>query len=119
VSALAISGRHDAGGDAERVRGEDVQAAASEGDIDALQVIDDFGRWVALGLANLTNLLDPDMIVLGGGLASSPELYLAPIQRWFSTLLYAPELRPHPRLEFAQLGAHAGAVGAALLHALH
>ena len=108
-----------AGGDAERVRGEDVQAAAREGDADALQVIDLFGRWVALGLVNLTSVLDPEAFILGGGLAASADLYLAPIQRWFTHLLYAPDLRPHPTLAFAQLGERAGAVGAALLAEVH
>lgn len=108
-----------AGGDPEQVRGEHVQAAAREGDADALAVIDLFGRWVALGLVNLTNVLDPEMFVLGGGLAASSDLYLGPIQKWFTELLYAPHLRPHPRLAFAELGERAGAVGAALLHDVH
>ena len=108
-----------AGGDAEKVRGEDVQAAAREGDADALQVIDLFGRWVALGLVNLANILDPQSFVLGGGLAASADLYLGPIQQWFTELLYAPHLRPHPTLVFAQLGERAGAVGAALLSEVH
>ncbi len=108
-----------AGGDTDRVRGEDVQAAAREGDREALDVIDNFGRWVALGLVNLANVLDPEMFVLGGGLASSGDLYLGPIQRWFTALLYAPDVRPHPALAFATLGDKAGAVGAALLPELH
>ncbi len=108
-----------AGGDAEQVRGEDVQAAAREGDTDALQVIDLFGRWVALGLVNLANILDPAAFVLGGGLAASADLYLGPIQQWFTRLLYAPHLRPHPTLVFARLGERAGAVGAALLAEVH
>ncbi len=108
-----------AGGDAEQVRGEDVQAAAREGDTDALQVIDLFGRWVALGLVNLANILDPESFVLGGGLAASADLYLGPIQKWFTQLLYAPHLRPHPTLVFARLGERAGAVGAALLAEVH
>jgi glucokinase len=108
-----------AGGDADLVRGEDVQAAAREGDPEALEVIDHFGRWVALGLVNLANILDPEMFVLGGGLAASSDLYIGPIQRWFTTLLYAPDVRPHPTLSFATLGEKAGAVGAALLPDLH
>ena len=108
-----------ADGDAEKVRGEDVQAAAREGDSDAMQVIDQFGRWVALGLVNLTNVLDPSMFVLGGGLAAGSDLYLGPIQKWFTQLLYAPNLRPHPMLVFAELGERAGAVGAALLAEVH
>lgn len=104
-----------AGGDPQDVRGEHVQAAAREGDPDALAVIDDFGRYVALGLANLTNALDPERFVLGGGLATGADLYLGPIERWFSELLYQPHLRPVPKLAFAQWGDLAGAVGAALL----
>ncbi len=106
-----------AGGLPELVRGEHVQAAALEGDAGALGVIDEFARWVALGLVNLTNALDPSTIVLGGGLAVGADLYLGPIERWFDALLYAPELRPHPELVFAELGEQAGAIGAALLAA--
>jgi len=104
-----------AGGDPLDVRGEHVHDAAREGDAEARAVIDDFGRWVALGLANLTNALDPQMFVLGGGLAAGADLYLDPITRWFGELLYQPHLRPIPRIEFARLGPFAGAVGAALL----
>ena len=109
--------RH-AGGDPQAVRGEHVQAAAREGDPDALAVIDDFGRWVALGLSNLTNAFDPEMFVLGGGLAAGSDLYLAPIIKWYGELLYQPHLRPMPRVEFATWGPLAGAVGAALLPSL-
>ena len=105
-----------AGGDPEVVRGEMVQQAAREGDADALAVIDDFGRWVALGLVNLTNALDPEMFVLGGGLAAGADLYLDPIRRWFRELLYQPELRGLPAVAFASSYERAGAIGAALLH---
>lgn len=104
-----------AGGDPQNVRGEHVQAAARDGDDDALAVIDEFGRWVALGLSNLTNAFDPEMFVLGGGLAAGAELYLDPIVRWYGELLYQPNLRPLPRIEFATWGPLAGAVGAALM----
>lgn len=107
-----------AGGDPADVRGEHVQEAASEGDDDALAVIDTFARWVALGLANLTNAFDPAMFVLGGGLAEGAGLYLAPIEAWFGELLYAPEHRPRPPLVFAALGEHAGAIGAARFAAM-
>jgi len=104
-----------AGGDPDAVRGEMVQQAAREGDRGALAVIDEFGRWVALGLVNLTNALDPSAFVLGGGLAAGADLYLAPIERWFGELLYQPESRPRPVVRFADWGERAGAVGAAWL----
>ena len=106
-------------GNVEDVRGEKLAVAAREGDLEALEVFDQFGRWVALGLVNLTNILDPGLLVLGGGLAASADLSSGPIRRWFAELLYAPELRPHPRLEFAEMGERAGAIGAALLPVVH
>lgn len=96
-------------------RGEEVVAAARAGDAESLAVIDRYGWWVALGLVNLTNVLDPGMFVLGGGLAASPEVFLGPVQRAFTELLYSPDHRPHPALAFAELGERAGALGAALL----
>jgi glucokinase len=108
-----------AGGDPEAVRGEMVQQAAREGDVDALAVIDEFGRWVALGLVNLANALDPERFVLGGGLAAGADLYLDPITTWFRELIYQPDLRPMPEIAFAKWNERAGAVGAALLHTAH
>jgi glucokinase len=105
-----------AGGDAEAVRGEMVQIAAREGDAGAVQIVDQFARWVAIGLVNLTNALDPAMFVLGGGLAAGADLYLDPITRWFEELIYEPDLRQIPKVAFAETGARAGAFGAALLH---
>ena len=98
-------------------RGEDVRTAAQAGDAGAVAVVDEFARWVALGLVNLTNLVDPAILVLGGGLAADADLYEPAIARWFSALLYSSEIRPAPRLAFATLGEHAGAIGAALLGA--
>jgi glucokinase len=107
-----------AGGDPQDVRGEHVQFAARAGDRDALAVIDEFARWVALGLSNLTNALDPEMFVLGGGLAAGADLYLDGIVAWFGELLYQPHLREIPRIAFATSGPRAGAIGAALLPTL-
>lgn len=106
-----------AGGDPEAVRGEHVHRAAVEGDPDAIAVVDEFGRWVAIGLVNLTNALDPATIVLGGGLIDGADLFLHPVRRWFDELLYAPDLRPHPEVLVARLGSRAGAIGAAMLGA--
>lgn len=108
-----------AGGDPTKVRGEHVADAAREGDAGALAIVDEYSRWVALGLVNLTNTLDPAMFVLGGGLAATADVFLTPIKHWFGELLYAPDLRPHPALAFAQLGERAGAIGAALLADVH
>ncbi len=106
-----------AGGDPEAVRGEHVTSAAHAGDPGARQIVEDFAWWVGLGLANLTNLFDPEVIVLGGGLTEEADLLLEPISRLYEELLYAPAHRPRPRLVPAVLGERAGALGAALIAA--
>ncbi|MGZ4693876.1 MAG: ROK family protein [Acidimicrobiales bacterium] len=116
----AHAGRADAlvalaGGDPEAVRGEHVTAAAAAGDPGALAVMADFAWWVALGLSNLENLLDPEIVVIGGGLAEAGELLLAPTRAAYATLVLAYEHRPPVRIVAADLGAEAGAIGAGLL----
>ena len=101
---------------AKGISGEEVIALARSGDKDAMQAIEHFSQWVAIGLANIANMSDPDTIVIGGGVMTNADLLLPLIQQRFSALLYAPSHRVHPVLRSAQLGEQAGAIGAALLH---
>jgi glucokinase len=117
----ALAGRLDsavkaAGGDPEAVRGEHVTEAALDGDPDALAVMREFAWWLALGLANLSNVLDPSVIVLGGGLIEAERAVMEPLRHAFADLVEAPEARG-VQVVPAHLGEKAGAVGAALLAA--
>ena len=122
-SALARLGREAAparvvelaGGDVEAVRGEHVTAAAAEGDDEAVAVVDRFCWWLARGLANLVDILDPEVVVLGGGLIEAQELILAPSRTHLATLVLGGPTRPPPPILPATLGERAGAIGAALL----
>ena len=118
----ALAGRVDqvvalAGGDAEMVRGEHVTTAARRGDAEALAVMDSFGWWVAVGLANLVNILDPEVVVLGGGLVTEVDLFLTPTRMAFGELVLASAHRPEVPIVAATTGERAGALGAALLAA--
>jgi glucokinase len=104
-----------AGGDPEDVKGEHVTAAAAEGDPQAEAVFEHFAWWLALGLANLANILDPEAFVLGGGLIEAGEVLMAPTRAAFTDLVEAAEHRPALDLLAARLGEHAGAIGAAAL----
>lgn len=116
----AQAGRADAvvalaGGDAEAVRGEHVTTAAAGGDPQAAAVMARFAWWVALGLANLANVLDPSCIVIGGGMVESGEVLMGPTRLAFAELVEGVAHRPEIPIRAAALGERAGAIGAALL----
>jgi glucokinase len=104
-----------AGGDPEDVRGEHVTAAAAAGDPEAQEVMDRFAWWLALGLANLANIFDPERIVIGGGLVEAGAVLIDPTRRAFSQLVEGMAYRHDLQIVPAALGERAGAVGAALL----
>lgn len=106
-----------AGGDPEDVRGEHVTTAARAGDVEAVAVLGEFAQWIALGLANLANILDPEVIVIGGGLVEAADVLLPEVRARFATLVMAGELRPELPILPAALGGRAGAIGAAVLAA--
>jgi len=96
------------------VSGEEVLLRVVKEDAEAQIVLEEFASWVALGLFNLVNTLDPQVIVLGGGLGSSAVLrHFVAVA--LSKQMPPAELRPAPLLVTAQLGPEAGAIGAALL----
>lgn len=104
-----------AGGDPELVRGEHVTQAATAGDPGALAVLEELGWWVALGLANLVAVVDPELVVVGGGLAGVGELLLGPTRRAFADLVEGGRARPAVGIVPAAFGERSGAIGAALL----
>ncbi|HEY2428187.1 MAG TPA: ROK family protein [Acidimicrobiales bacterium] len=104
-----------AGGDPEAVRGEHVTTAAAAGDRQAAAVMARFAWWLALGLANLANVLDPELIVLGGGMVEAGSVLLDPAREAFAALLEGAAHRPAIDIVAAGLGERAGAIGAALV----
>jgi glucokinase len=103
-----------AGGDPEAVRGEDVSAAAAAGDADARRVVQEVGWWVGFGLANLVCVMDPECIVLGGGLVSAGDLLLDATRDAFADMVEGGSARPDIAIVTARFGDKAGAVGAAV-----
>lgn len=104
-----------ADGDVARIRGELVTAAAADGDAEAHTIIKRFAWWVALGIANLVNVLDSELIVVGGGLVDAGDLLLDPVRAAYGELVMGATHRDPVPIVAAQLGSLAGAWGAALL----
>lgn len=108
-----------AGGDPEAVRGEHATRAAKEGDEQARAVLAHFAWWLALGLANLANIFDPELFVIGGGLVEAGAPLFDPAREAFRGLVEAADERPEIGIVPALLGERAGAIGAAALAREH
>jgi len=104
-----------AGDAAEAVTGVHVGDAAQAGDPDALEVITAYAGLVAVGLAGLANILDPDRIVISGGLVELGDTLFAPVRAAFAGDIEGYEYRPAIDIVPAQLGEQAGMIGAAAL----
>jgi len=104
-----------AGGDPEAVTGTVVTQAAREGDRVALAILGVVGARLGVGIAGLVNVLDPQVVVVGGGAIAAGDLLLEPARAAFHDAVEAPDRRPSVPIVAAQLGNDAGAVGAAAL----
>jgi glucokinase len=109
--------RQLSGADPAALTGTMVAIAATEGDPVALAAMDELGRWLAQGLALVTDVLDPEVIVVGGGVASAAGMFLPLAVSEFAGLITGAGHRPVPRVELARFGDRAGIIGAALLAA--
>ena len=102
-----------AGGDPDKVTGLEVTRAAERGDAVAVRILAEVGGRLGEGIAGLVNVLDPQMVVVGGGVIEAGELLLGPARRAFLESVEAPDHRPEVPIVAAALANDAGAVGAA------
>lgn len=88
--------------------------AALQGDIHAGRALQEMGSWLGIGLANLVVILDPEIIVVGGGAARAGDILLDPARRSLLDALEGAVFRLPIPLVAAGLGEEAGMVGAGL-----
>jgi glucokinase len=95
--------------------GRHVSEAAREGDPAAAAIFATVGRRLGEGIAGLVNILDPEVVIVGGGVAEEGAVLLEPAREAFLDAVEAPEHRPEVPILAATLGNDAGAIGAAAL----
>jgi glucokinase len=104
-----------AGGDAAAVRGEHAGESAAAGEADGIAILGEFAEVVALGFAGLANIVDPELIVVSGGLVELGDVLLDPLRAAFLGHLEGSAHRPPVPIVAAELGDASGMVGAAAL----
>jgi glucokinase len=105
------------GSDPAALRGHDVTAVAQAGDPAATELLADLGRWLGEGAASVAAILDPELIVIGGGVVAAGDLLLDPARAAYGRQLTGRGHRPVAEIVPAALGNDAGLIGAAALAA--
>ena len=101
-------------GDAGKLNAKLVLDLAKAGDADCLAVFHTYIKYLCTGLANLICTFDPDMLVLGGGVAHAGDFLLDAVRAALGDYVYCPAMS-FARVELARLGNDAGIIGAAML----
>ncbi len=103
-------------GDLSRIDPRFVALAAQQGDDLAVEVMNEVGHWIGVGICTGIVYTDPDLVVLGGGIAAAGEVLLGPIRRTVAARSLISQGKFDPRqIVPAQLGNKAGLHGAAQL----
>ena len=100
-------------GTPEGILGSHITAAAREGDPVALEGFTDVATWLGQAMADMTAILDPGVIILGGGVSEAGELLAGPAREQYQKVAPAAGQRPLAEVVTATLGPDAGIIGAA------
>jgi glucokinase len=96
------------------INGPLVTDLAHDGDAASIDAIAQIGRWLGVGIANLVNMLNPDVVVVGGGVIGAGELLLEPARTVVAERALSPS-KEHVRILPARFGAESGMLGAAAM----
>jgi glucokinase len=99
-----------------KFNGRSAFLAADEGDETAKAVVENYIKHLAVGVANIINIFQPEIFVIGGGVANEGDNLIKPLTKMvFSQTYTNPNIVPMCNIVKAKLGNDAGIIGAALL----
>jgi glucokinase len=111
--AAAASLLELAGGEVDAITGPMVTSAAKAGDPVAREAFARVGYWLGLGLADLVHILDPQVLVVGGGVSEAGDLLLGPAREAYAQSFGARGRFPAAQIRPAEMLNSAGVIGAA------
>ena len=100
--------------EAKSISAKTVVDAAKAGDKAAMEVFDRYTYYLAVGIVNIINFIDPEIIAIGGGVSAAGEFLIQPVREKLAKLVFYKTM-PYARVELATLGNDAGIIGAAML----
>lgn len=102
------------GGNPERMNAKVIIDAAREEDVTAMKVFRRYVKYLALAINTIISFIDPEVVVLGGGVSKAGDFLLDAVRAEIPNYLMFKTM-PYSRIEIAQLGPDAGIIGAAML----
>ena len=96
------------------VSSKDIFEAAEAGDKFADSVVEKVGFYLGQATANIANILNPDSVVIGGGVSAAGEFLRSRVEKYFVNYAF-PQVRKTTKIKIAELGNDAGIIGAASL----
>jgi len=94
------------------LKGSAITEAAREGDALALAIFQTLGDYLGAGIVSLAIVLDPEAVIIGGGVVDAGDILLNPIRESVKRYMPFAGMHPYPEIVAAQLGNEAGLVGA-------
>ncbi len=97
-----------------RVTGKIIIDLAKENDPIALAIFEDYTRYLAYGIINIINIIDPEIIILGGGVSHAGQFLLDHTSPKVDSRIFCKQT-PYAKVVLSELGNDAGIIGAAML----
>lgn len=98
-----------------KVSGRTAFDAMRKGDIAGIKVVNNYIKYVACGLINIVNALQPEIICIGGGICNEGDTLMKPLNRYVQAERYSIHSKIQTKILRAELGNDAGIIGAAIL----
>ena len=89
--------------------------SAKSGNKKAKEVFKKLGEYLGIGIANIINILDPEVVIIGGGLTGASEFFLPQAKETMKKYIISPKSRKNVKIIAGQFGENSGAIGAAAL----
>ncbi|MCD6549989.1 ROK family protein, partial [bacterium] len=94
---------------------KEIENQARKGNKKAIAIYREFGNYLGIGIANLVNILDPDIVVLGGSISKASPFFLKEAQKQARKRILSPYSKRFVKIKISKLGDFAPAIGAGLL----
>lgn len=101
-------------GNTEKINAKLIFNAAKEGDLLAMETVDRMIKYLSIGIINIYNVLDPEIIAIGGGVSKAGDYLIERLKAEVGKRIYTPNIK-YGDIVLAQLGNEAGMLGAAFL----